>query len=155
MFHHTGGFRVNNTEEIIAKLTDKDDKAACAFFQTLAAESAASDKYLEMIPSFAGLLTHKSSYARTRGFGLIAAQARWASDGQIAAVFDQMIPLLQDPKPITVRQCLAALHEVVLYRPELTERIRVAVEAIDLTQYKDSMSSLIKKDADALLSMME
>lgn len=70
-------------------------------------------------------------------------------------VFNQMKALLYDPKPTVVRQCLGALHEVILYRPEMIELIRDAVNNIDLSAYKDSMSPLIKKDMDALLKSID
>ncbi|MDO4488998.1 MAG: hypothetical protein Q4B67_07950 [Eubacteriales bacterium] len=142
-------------EDIIARLTAKDDKAAYECAKEISAESAQSDKYLSMIPEFAGLLTHDSSFVRTRGFMLICAQARWAKDGEIGDVFDQMVPLLNDPKPTAVRQCLLALHEVALYRPEMNERIEKAIDGIDLTKYKDSMTPLITKDIESLRRMIE
>ena len=88
---------------------------------------------------------------RTRGFCLICNQARWADDGQIEVVFDKMSELLTDDKPTVVRQCLGALNEVVLFRPEMTERIVQAVNRIDLSKYKDSMSPLIERDMNVLL----
>lgn len=141
--------------EIISRLRDKDEKAAYEFVKQLVVESAASDKYLGLIPEFAQMLTDKNSYVRTRGFGMICNQARWANDGQIEAVFDEMSALLKDEKPTVVRQCLAALHEVVLYRPELTDKIIDAVSKIDLKKYKDSMSPLIEKDMKELLRILE
>ena len=66
-----------------------------------------------------------------------------------------MSVLVNDEKPTVVRQCLGALHEVVIYRPELSERVYEAVKNIDLSRYKDSMSPLIKKDAEELLKMIE
>lgn len=142
-------------DNIEARLTDKNDMAACEFAKQLAVESTESDKYLECIPLFARLLSDKSSYVRTRAFGLICNQARWADDGRIDEVFGQMVPLLNDPKPTVVRQCLGALHELVLYRPEMKVKIKEAVAGIDLGQYKDSMSPLIKRDMEALLKVME
>ena len=132
------------------RLTDKDDKAAYEYAKQIGRESAESDKYLDMIPAFAEMLKAKSSFVRARGFILICNQARWAKDGQIDAVFDQMTPLLNDPKPTVVRQCLAALHEVVPFRPEMVGRIEQAVSEIDFSKYKDSMSPLIKRDIDDL-----
>ncbi len=86
---------------------------------------------------------------------MICNQARWADKGQIEVVFSQMKALLYDVKPTVVRQCLGALHEVILYRPEMIELIRDAVNKIDLSVYKDSMSPLIKKDMDELLGQIE
>ena len=140
--------------EIILKLRDKDDKAAYEYSKLLGAESAESDKYLPMIPQFADMLEDKSSYVRARGFILICNQARWAKDGQIADVFDRMRVLLYDSKPTVVRQCLLALHEVVLYRSEMAEMIIDAVNQIDVSKYKESMSPLIKKYIDELMKVL-
>lgn len=141
--------------DIIARLRDKDDKTAYEFAKQIGIESAQSDKYLVMIPEFVKMLNDKSSYVRTRGFCLICNQARWADDGQIEAVFNEMSALLYDDKPTVVRQCLAALHEVVLYRPEMTDKIKFAVSKMNLSRYKDSMAPLIEKDKKELLKMLE
>lgn len=143
-----------DTEEILARLKDKDEKAAYAFAKELGAASAQADTYCDMIPAFASLLGEKSSYVRTRAFFLICDQARWDTEGRIAAVFDRMRPLLSDAKPTVVRQCLGALREVLLFRPELGPLIGEAVRGMDLSRYKDSMAPLIKKDRDKLLALL-
>ena len=140
--------------EIILKLKDKDDKAAYEYSKILRAESAESDKYLHMIPKFAGMLDDKSSFVRTRAFLLICNQARWAKDGQLAEFFDRMSALLYDSKPTVVRQCLQALHEVALYRSEMSQMIIDAVDKIDVSKYKDSMSPLIEKDIKELMKVL-
>lgn len=142
-------------DEILEKLKDKDEKVAYELAKKIGIESAESDKYVKMIPAFAEMLIDKNSYVRTRAFMLICNQSRWSDKGQIEAVFNQMKALLYDSKPTVVRQCLGALHEVVLYRPEMTELICEAVKEIDLSGYKDSMSPLIKKDIEVLLAMIE
>ena len=43
-------------EEILRKLTDRDDKTAYEFAKQLSVESTGSDRYLAMIPMFAELL---------------------------------------------------------------------------------------------------
>ena len=141
-------------EEILRKLTDRDDKTAYEFAKQLSVESTGSDRYLAMIPMFAELLQDKSSCVRTRAFILICNQARWANEGQLVAVFDQMCLLLNEPKPTVVRQCLSALREVVLFRPELSDKIENALTEIDVSKYKDSMSSLILKDVDELRNLL-
>lgn len=138
----------------ISKLTDKNEMAAYEYFRQVLVESAQSDEHFGSIDEFAFLLSNKNSYIRTRGFGLICSQARWDKEGKIKSVWDKMIPLLNDPKPTVVRQCLASLHEVVLYLPEMTDDILSAVRDIDLAKYKDSMSPLIKKDSEELLKII-
>lgn len=104
-----------------------------------------------MIPDFASMFKDDNSFIRTRFFVLICNQARWANDDQIRKVYKQMKPLLYDSKPLVVRQCLNALHEVALYRPEMCETIKKTISKIDLSIYKDSMIPLIKKDIDELM----
>lgn len=141
--------------DIIEALQDKDDKKAYALSLEIGAKSAVSDEYYSYFDEFTRLLTGKSSYVRARGFGLCCAQARWDENGKLESALPSMLRLLRDEKPTVVRQCLKALHEVVLYRPELCEVIKAEVEKIDLSKYKDSMSPLIKKDMDELLKMLE
>ena len=140
-----------NKKEIIKKLTDKNNKQAYEYAKKIGIESAKSDKYLNMIPDFANMLQDENSLIRTRFFILICYQARWANDGQIKNVYEQMEPLLYDHKPTVVRQCLNALHEVALYRPEMNILIKESISKINLEIYKDSMSPLIKKDIDELM----
>ena len=141
-------------QEVIKRLTNKDDKKAYEYTKKISVESAKSDKYLDMIPDFAGMLQDQNSYIRTRFFILICNQARWANDGQIKDVYKQMSPLLNDPKPTVVRQCLNALHEVALFRPEMCDDIKKSLSKIDLSIYKDSMVPLIKKDIDELMKVL-
>ena len=142
-------------DKIIEELMGRDEKAAFALAQRISVESATSDCWLHMIPAFCTMLESQNAYQRTRAFLLICSQAHWDENGAIDRVFGRMLPLLNDPKPTVVRQCLGALQEVVLFRPELHARIETAVHQIKLDKYKDSMSPLIQKDMNALLKMLE
>lgn len=141
--------------DIITFLQDKDNKKAYALSKEISAKSVLSDEYYKYFDEFIDLLNHKNSYVRTRGFSLACSQAKWDKNGKLAGAMKLMFVLLHDEKPTVVRQCLGALHQVVLYRSELCDVIQTELEKIDLSKYKDSMSSLIKKDMDELLKMME
>lgn len=52
---------------------------------------------------------------------------------------------MTDVKPITARQCVAALPEVAEAKPALVPRIRATLEQADLSGYPDSMRPLILK----------
>lgn len=142
-------------DNLIEDLRDKDDKKAYALAKEISIKSAGSDEYYGLFDDFASLLKDGKSYVRTRGFLLCCAQARWDSDGKLEKAFPDMLMLLHDEKPAVVRQCLAALHEVALYRTELGGAIEKELESMDLTGYKDSMSPLIKKDIEALRKLTE
>lgn len=140
--------------DVFKLLNDKDDKVAYGILKQMVIESSKTNKYLDMIPEFVSMLKAESSFVRTRGFILICYQARWDDKGQIEKVFDQMISLLSDDKPTVVRKCLESLHELVLFRPELSDRIEKVLDDINLNKYKESMSHLIEKDIDELKRLL-
>ena len=69
---------------------------------------------------------------------MICNQTRWANNGQIENVYEQIEPLLNDSKPTVVRQCLNALHEVVLFRPEMCYAIKKTKSQIDIEYLKET-----------------
>lgn len=135
-------------------LQDKDNKKAYALTKKIAAESAESDEYYCHFEEFAGMLTAKSSYVRTRGFILCCAQAQWDKRGKLTRVLSSMLVLLHDEKPTVVRQRLGALHEVLQHRPGLHDAIKAEVESMNIANYQDSMASLIQKDRNELLKQI-
>lgn len=141
--------------DLLEALQDRDNRKAYALTREIAAQSAASNRFYADFDTFVRLITSKSSYVRTRGFVLCCAQARWDQQGRLAAALPLLLTLLHDDKPTVVRQCLAALQEVALYRPELCDAIRAELAAMDLSGYRDSMSPLIQRDMDELLTLME
>ena len=144
-----------NKKEIIQKLTDKNNKKAYEYAKKISIESTKSNKYLDLVPDFVNMLQDKSSYIRTRFFILICFQARWMNDKQIKKIYKQMEVLLYDSKATVVRQCLKALHEVVLFRPKMCKLIKETIIKIDISIFKDSMVPLIKKDIDELIQIVE
>ena len=51
-----------------------------------------------------------------------------------------------DEKPITARQCIQALAQVGLAKPQYIPQILDCFHNVDLSKYKDSMRPLIEKD---------
>lgn len=136
--------------DIIAGLQNKKDTEAHQLLLQLEAQSADSNELYGYFDEFLELMKSKSSFVRTRGFRLACAQAKWDVDEKIEKNLDRLLSMLDDQKPTAVRQCLAALHIVVLYKPNLAERIGGKLDIIDLSKYKDSMSPLIQKDIEEL-----
>ena len=136
--------------DIIDGLQNKKDTEAHQLLLQLEAQSADSDELYGYFDEFLELMKSKSSFVRTRGFRLACAQAKWDVDEKIEKNLDRLLSMLDDQKPTAVRQCLAALHIVVLYKPNLAERIGGKLDTIDLSKYKDSISPLIQKDIEEL-----
>lgn len=141
--------------EIIEGLTDKDDRAAYEYTRKIAAESEASSGYYPYLDTFASLLADGKSYIRTRAFILCCSQARWDTEGRIKGILPDLLALLHDPKPTVVRQCLNAIKEIVVFRPELCADIEKELAEITLSQYKDSMIPLIQKDIERVKELLE
>ena len=135
----------------IACLTGKDAKAAYALAQQITEESRVSDTWYSHFDEFAALLSHKNSLVRNRAITILTANVRWDGEGKFDALLDEFLFHVTDVKPITARQCVAALPEISESKPELIPRIRTALERADLSADPDSMQPLVLKDIVAAL----
>lgn len=133
-------------EEIIAKLTAKDDKFACAFADKIISESLETDKWYGYFDDFASLLEHPKSLVRNRAMHILAANAQWDEAGRFGEAIDGFLAHVTDEKPITARQCVKALAQVGAAKPQYIPAILSRLQSADLSKYKDSMRPLIEKD---------
>ena len=133
-------------ENIIAKLTSKDDKLACAIADKIISESLATDKWYDFFDEFALLLDHPKSLVRNRAMYILAANARWDEENRFDAIISGFLTHITDEKPITARQCIKVLAQVGSAKPQYITRILSCLEDADLSKYRDSMRPLIEKD---------
>ena len=133
-------------DEIAAMLTAKDDKYACALADKIISESRETDEWYEYFDDFASLLDHPKSLVRNRALYILAANAQWDDDNRFDAIIANFLTYITDEKPITARQCVKALAQVGLAKPQYIPRILSCLKSADLSKYKDSMRSLIEKD---------
>ena len=135
-------------QDIIVKLTAKDDKYACAIADRIISESRDTDEWYEYFDAFASLLNHPKSLVRNRVLHILAVNAQWDDENRFDTIIDDFLAHITDEKPITARQCIKALAQVVQSKPEYIPRITEALREADLSKYKDSMRPLIKKDIE-------
>lgn len=102
---------------------------------------------------FLSMLLDDRSYVRVRGFKLICILSKHDKNNKINENIKLILNLLNDDKPIVVRQCLNALIELINNKPELVSIIKEQLNKLDYMKYKDSMSPLVKKDIDHILSI--
>ena len=133
-------------QEIISKLTAKDDKKACAVADKIISESQLSDEWYEYFNAFATLLNHPKSFVRNRVLYILAANAQWDAENHFDAILDDYLAHVTDEKPITARQCIKALAQVGTAKPQYIPRILACFHSADLSKYKDSMRPLIEHD---------
>lgn len=133
-------------EDIAAKLTAKDDKYACALADKIIAESQETDEWYEYFDDFASLLDHPKSLVRNRALHILAANAQWDEENRFDAILPAFLAHITDEKPITARQCIKALPQVGLAKPQYIPSLLSCLRSADLSKYKDSMRPLIEKD---------
>ena len=135
-------------ENIVQKLTSKDDKYACAFTDRIVAESHDTDEWYEYFEDVASLLDHPKSLVRNRALYILAANAQWDEENRFDLILPDYLKHITDEKPITARQCVKALAQVGLARPQYIPQILSALRSADLSKYKDSMRPLIERDIE-------
>ena len=135
-------------QEIIAKLTSKDDKYACAIDDKIISESQDTDEWYEYFDTFASLLNHSKSLVRNRVLYILAANAQWDDENRFDEILEDYLAHITDEKPITARQCVKALAQVGAAKPQYIPRILSCFHGADLSKYKESMRPLIEKDME-------
>ena len=133
-------------QDIIAKLTAKNDEYACAIADKIISESKDTDEWYEYFDEFASLLNHPKSLIRNRVLYILAANAQWDDENRFDAIISDYLVHVTDEKPITARQCIKALAQVGVAKPQYIPRILLCLHETYLSKYKDSMRPLIEKD---------
>ena len=118
-------------QDIIAKLTAKDDTYACAIADKIISESQDTDAWYEYFDTFASLLNHPKSLVRNRVLYILAANAQWDDENLFDAILEDYLAHITDEKPITARQCIKALAQVGQSKPEYIPRITEALREAD------------------------
>lgn len=132
----------------------KDTSEAFTALKELELLSDHSDVLYPYINRFIDMVHSEKYVIRVRGFRLFCKQAQWDTSGTVDKNLSDVLVILEDDKPTAVRQALAALQDVVLYKTELQGIIKERALAIHYLRYKDTMHSLIAKDIENLLSGM-
>ena len=94
---------------------------------------------------------NKNSNIRSRGIVLISSNAEWDIDNKINSIIDKFLEHIEDEKPITSRQCIKSLENIIKYKKELIPVIQKRLLEINYLKYEDSMQSLIFKDIEKIL----
>ena len=142
------------TDEIIFKLTAKDDKFACAIADQIIAESRETDAWYEYFDAFSSLLDHPKSLVRNRALTILAANAQWDDENRFDFIIENYLSHITDEKPITARQCIKALAQIGQAKPQYVPMILASLRSADLSKYKDSMRPLIEKDIQSTMEAL-
>lgn len=142
---------MNDIQELVSGLRDKNDKYAYQCLKQLELESLNTDAVYSYFDLFSAMLDDPNSYIRTRGILLIAANAKWDSDYKIDEIIDRLLKHIMDDKPITARQCIKSLPTIAKHKPDLKDDICNALRTANPQIYRGSMQPLICKDIQETL----
>lgn len=142
-------------QDIITKLTLKDDKRSCAYADQVVSESMESDEWYEYFDEFATLLSYPKSLVRNRAIYILAANVQWDEENRFEVILPEFLSHITDEKPITARQCVKALAQVGKSKPQYIPQILEALENVELSKYKDSMRPLIEKDIETTMKALK
>jgi len=141
-------------EELIKNLYNIDNKIAYRKLQELEELSKNSNEVYRYFDTFVEMLDNENSYIRTRGIVLISSNAKWDNANKINNIIDKFLIHIEDEKPITARQCIKSLENIIRYKNELIPIIKRRLLEVNYLKYNDSMQSLIFKDVEKILDLI-
>ncbi len=133
-------------------LSEKDDKIRYAVLLLLQARSSYSDDVYPYLELFRDKLKSSNSYQRSIGMMLIAGNAKWDNQNRLDSMMGEYFALFHDEKPITIRQSIQALREIVPYKDRIIHKIAAELMSISITELRQTMQKSILLDiVDILL----
>ena len=144
-----------NITETFELLFDKNNNVAYKALQELQKESEKTDCVYPYMDRLSDMLDSDNSYTRTRGLTLLAYNAKWDKDYKVDEVIDKYLKHITDIKPITARQCIKLLPIIAKHKSELKNGILSALHNADISIYEDSIQSLVYKDIQKALEVIQ
>lgn len=138
-------------KEKLENLYNEDNNSAYKTLLELETITTESNELYSYFKYLLEMLNSEKTFIRVRGFRLICSLAKWDTENRINKNIDLILKELEDDKGTSVRQCLEKLNLILMYKIELTEVIENKIKNLDLSKYKESMQSLIKKDINCIL----
>ncbi len=140
--------------KLVGWLEEKDDTVR---YNSLLLLQQRSEYYGDVYPywdTFCKKLKSKNSYQRSIGLMLISANAKWDKNNRLDDVIDEYLLLLNDEKPITVRQCIQSLCDIVPYKRHLLMKIADKLMSLNIAETRATMQKLILTDILTVLTMI-
>ncbi|QNU68474.1 hypothetical protein EHE19_008780 [Ruminiclostridium herbifermentans] len=136
----------NDISLLIELLNEKNDKIRYAAFLLLQNRSIyCNDVYLYW-DTFNEKLKNENSYQRSLGAMLLAENVRWDSQNKINNSISSYLMLLNDEKPITIRQCIQSLNKIIPFKKHLHILIAAKLMSIEILDIKETMRKPILTD---------
>lgn len=135
-----------DVHQLVEWLGEKDDDIRYKAYLLSLQRSQTDSDFYPYWETFVEKLNSSNSYQRNIGLRLLAQNVRWDASGQFDGLVDRYLSFCDDEKPITVRQCIQSLCEVVPYNKKVHAKIIDKLIAIDLMQRKETQQKLLLLD---------
>lgn len=136
---------------LVEWLSLKENDIRYQAFLLLQAKSRVDVSLYSYWDTFRSKLKSDNSYQRSLGVMLIAENVKWDTDGKMQTTLPEYLDILQDEKPITIRQCIQALKTIVSVESKYNEEIAKALLSYDIMAVKETMRKLILLDILSVL----
>lgn len=141
-------------KEKLENLYNEDNNSAYKTLLELETITTESNELYSYFKDLLEMLNDEKTFIRVRGFRLICSLAKWDNENKINKNIDVILKELEDDKGTAVRQCLEKLNLILMYKIEITYIVKNKLKKLDLSKYKKSMQSLIKRDIDCILEQL-
>jgi hypothetical protein len=138
--------------QLVEWLSLKDNNIRYQAILLLQSRSIFFDDVYPFWDTFRDKLKSENSYQRSIGVMLIAESARWDRENKLDDIMDKYFTILNDEKPITIRQCIQSLGRIVPYKAHLHMEIAHKLMSINITEIRETMRKLILLDILSVLS---
>lgn len=139
---------------LVNLLNEKDDKIRYAALLLLQSRSTGYSDVYPFWEVFLQKLKSENSYQRSIGLMLIAENARWDTENRMEDALDAYLKILHDEKPITVRQCIQALHRIIPCKTHLAEKIADALISLNVAEIRETMRKSVLTDILGVLAVI-
>jgi hypothetical protein len=146
---------MHDVATMIRALYEKDTKEAYQVLLELEKLSEENNSLYKYIDTFFEMIQSEKYIIRVRGYRLLCKQAKWDTENKIDHMIEKMLIEIEDEKQTAIRQKLKALEDVAKYKTELHQKIKQKITSIDCSKYRDTMQSLIAKDIQNLLAIID
>lgn len=141
-------------EKLVEWLSLKEDDIRYQAFLLLQAKSRLDSGVYPYWEEFRNKLRSDNSYQRSLGVMLIAENVPWDRENKMQDTLAEYLKILQDEKPVTVRQCIQGLQLIAEKEPKYNHEISEALLAYDIMSARETMRKSILLDIlNALLEI--
>lgn len=151
--HYAEILMADDIKQLVEWLNEINDDKRYHSFLLLQSRSKIMNDVYPYWDVFHKKLQNDNSYQRSIGIMLIAENSRWDIEERLENTITDYLRVLQDEKPITIRQCIQSLLLIIDTKPQYNTLIAEHLMSIDLLKIKETMRKLIL--TDILLVLLE